>query len=229
MKFSDHLWRQTLPIYHEIINHPFNRELANGTLSRLKFNFYMEQDSYYLIEFAKALATIAGKAPSASLIHNLLNFSQGALIAERELHTNFIKPEYDPENLMMTPACHSYTRHLIATAATATTEEAMAAILPCFWIYREMGREFSEQSIESNPYTLWINTYSSPEFDETAELAISIVDELANQSSPKILKEMQRAFEFSALYEWHFWNDAYKQVTFQTSVYTENLTTNNTG
>lgn len=96
MKFSNTLWQQNAPIYQRIIDHPFNVELAQGTLDQERFLFYIEQDAHYLISFSRALAFIAAWSDS-------------------------------------------YTQFLIATASTASLEEAIAAVLPCFWIYREMG------------------------------------------------------------------------------------------
>lgn len=216
MKFSDTLWQGVKPIYQKIVDHPFNNELAQGTLSYERFIFYMEQDAYYLINFSRALSLIAARASSIDLIHHFLNFAQGALIAERELHAKFLPrgDNFDYKALELSPACLSYSQYLIATAATAPLEEAIAAILPCFWIYREVGRSIASQVIENNPYIRWIETYSSKEFLDVSEKAISILDEVAELSNISLLIRMQKAFEYSSLYEWHFWNDAYNMITF---------------
>ena len=55
MNLSQKAWNQTSHIYNSIIRHPFNQELMHGTLSREKFGYYIEQDSIYLKDFAKAL------------------------------------------------------------------------------------------------------------------------------------------------------------------------------
>lgn len=65
MRFSHALWQQVAPIYQTIIDHPFNRELAEGVLDRGRFLFYLEQDAYYLVRFSRALALIAGRASCA--------------------------------------------------------------------------------------------------------------------------------------------------------------------
>lgn len=215
MKFSDTLWQRTAPIYQRIIDHPFNVELAQGTLDRERFVFYMEQDAYYLIGFSRALAFIAARAGSSKSTHHFLNFSLGALVAERELHAHFLPPNYDCDNIEPSPACMAYTQYLIATAATAPLEEAIAAVLPCFWIYREVGLNIAAHVTEDNPYMCWIDTYSSEEFSEGADLAISILDEIAGQCSADTLVRMENAFEYCSLFEWHFWDDAYNMVIFR--------------
>ena len=218
MKFSNHLWQKIIPLYKAILSLPFNIELANGTLSQERFHFYMQQDSYYLIEFSKTLALIASRSRSSSMVNHFLKFSLGALIAERELHAHFLKSEiHDCNPIEPSPACMGYTRYLMATAASASLEEAMAAVLPCFWIYREVGRNIEKNAQKNNPYALWISTYASQEFSDVVDQAIGIIDDLANQCSPNMLMLMTEAFEYCTLFEWHFWNDAYQMAIFQES------------
>src|SRR5262249_40004333 len=95
MKFSDSLWQQIDPIYKKIIHHPFNVELAQGILDQERFTFYMEQDAYFLLNFSRALAFIGARANSSKLIEPFLNFALGVLIAERELHANFLPSNKD--------------------------------------------------------------------------------------------------------------------------------------
>jgi thiaminase (transcriptional activator TenA) len=215
MKFSDTLWEQIAPIYQSIIYHPFNVELAQGTLDQERFAFYMEQDAFYLVGFSRALAFIAARTDSSKTIRQFLDFSIGALVAERELHTKFLAPNYNSDNFEPSPACIAYVNYLISTAATAPLEEAVAAVLPCFWIYREIGRSIAVHVNENNPYALWIETYSSKEFSEATDRAISVLDEMANQCSANSLDRVKNAFEYSSLFEWHFWDDAFNMVVFR--------------
>jgi thiaminase/transcriptional activator TenA len=214
MKFSEHLWQSTAPVFQRIIQHPFNTELAEGTLNEQRFNFYMAQDSYYLIQFSRALALIAGRSVSSKSIHQFLNFSLGALCAERELHASFLPPHYNLDKIEPSPYCLAYTQYLIATAATASLEEAIAAVLPCFWIYREVGCHIASNSKTNNPYAKWIETYSSEEFSQITNEAISLLDKMAEVSATDALERMKKAFAYSALFEWHFWNDAYSMDVF---------------
>lgn len=218
MKFSESQWNATLPIYNRIIQHPFNTELADGTLDEKRFLFYMEQDAYYLISFSRALALIAGRATSSKTIQQFLNFALGALIAERELHASFLPSNANCDRIEPSPSCLAYTQFLIATSATAPLEEAVAAVLPCFWIYREVGRHIAKHSNDVNPYKRWIETYSSQEFSDATDQAISILDTFATKCSLETLERMQTSFAYSSLYEWHFWNDAYQMITFN-SIY----------
>ena len=220
MKYSTHLWKMIEPLYRQILELPFNKELAAGLLENKRFIFYMQQDSLYLVYFSKALALIAARSNSSRYIKLFLNFSLEALVAERTLHAQFL-PLYEGtqqeqwETQEPSPACLAYTQYLIAKAATAPLEEAVAAILPCFWIYKEVGCQIARSAKKENPYSTWIDTYSSLEFSKATDLAISLVDELAAECSPAQLAIMQRAFEYSSLFEWHFWKDAYEMTVFK--------------
>lgn len=218
MRFSEHLWQSIAPIYQQIIQHPFNIELAEGTLDEKCFIFYMAQDSYYLIHFSRALALIAGRSVSSKTIHQFLNFSLGALCAERELHATFLPSNYSSDKIDPSPSCLAYTQYLIATAATAPLEEAIAAVLPCFWIYREVGCNIAVNCAHNNPYARWIETYSSEEFSHSTNEAIGLLDKIAEGSPTEVLERMKEAFEYSALFEWHFWDDAYGMNIFKDSI-----------
>jgi len=204
-----------LPTYESILNHPFNRELADGTLAMDKFIFYIEQDALYLSNYSKVLASISNRVHSGKLTATFLNFARGALFAEQELHSHFLHGSPKQECIEPSPACLAYTRYLLATVMAASVEEAIAAILPCFWIYQRVGQHILKSTVRNNPYALWINTYASQEFLDATNLAISILDETAEASPPYTLELMERAFQYTFLFEWEFWNDAYKMVRFR--------------
>lgn len=215
MQFSEHLWQITTPIYQQIVQHPFNTELAEGVLDEKCFIFYMAQDSYFLINFSRALALVAGRSITSKTINQFLNFSLGALCSERELHVSFLPSNINTDKIEPSPSCFAYSQYLIATAATATVEEAIAALLPCFWIYREVGLGIARNCQRNNPYIRWIETYTSETYSNVVNQAICLTDELADCCSSEVLDRMKEAFEFSAIFEWHFWDDAYKMRVFR--------------
>lgn len=211
MTFSSKLWEQINPLYQAIVTHPFNVELGKGVLDINKFMFYIKQDAVYLASFSRSLALIAGRSRRSETIQHFLNFSLGAIITERNLQTRYIKPL---EIIEPSPACLGYTQFLLATAAAGSLEEAIAAVLPCFWIYREVGQWIAGFSERDNPYVDWIDTYSSPEFSIGVDQALALLNEVADTASPSEVKRMEKAFEYATIFEWHFWDDAYHMREF---------------
>jgi thiaminase/transcriptional activator TenA len=213
MSFTNNLWRSTLPVYEEILRHPFLTELTNGSLSLEKFLFYMKQDALYLRDFSRALALTGARLPDAEAATAFMGFAHGVFAVERQLHESYFQEYGESLDAEPAPACFAYTQFLLARATTDTHRVAAAALLPCFWIYRDVGQEIvrrAEGSIASNPYARWIEMYSSEGFDEHVNQAIGIVEALGQEAKEDERVEMQRAFERSVRLEWMFWDSAYR-------------------
>ena len=216
-KLSELAWQKSAPVIQAIKSHPFNSELAAGSLAIDKFAYYIEQDTLYLRDFARSLAMIAARAP-LEFIRNFLAFSDSALIAEQEVVHHFFREAFNlQETGKLTPATLAYTSYLLQLSATAPLEVAIAGVLPCFWVYREIGMSIAVDlhlSIDKNPYSRWIETYSSEEFGDEVNKAINIFDTVAILASTPIQNQMIDAFYKSVVFEWHFWNDAYNNAIF---------------
>ena len=210
MSFSQTAWDAVEFTYKSIIEHPFNRELADGTLDKKKFQFYIKQDSLYLIDFARALAITASCASNPEDLVLLLDFSKGAIIAERGLHEFYFQFYGIKLDVKKAPGCFTYTNFLISSATHSSYEESLAALLPCFWIYQEVGLHIHRTSAKNNPYQKWIDMYSGEEFQEVVRKAIDLIDRVAEGANKKQLKKMQEAFITSTRLEWIFWDSAYR-------------------
>ncbi len=66
-----------------------------------------------------------------------------AIEVERELHTSLLGSlgltTADVDATGSGPTTTAYMSYLTAVCATGTYAEAVAAVLPCYWIYREVG------------------------------------------------------------------------------------------
>ena len=168
MTFSDDAWQRIAPLYAAILELPFNRELAAGTLSRERFTFYMLQDAHYLTHFGKALAVTAARAPDADALIQFAGSAREAVVVERALHEGFFRDfGIAPAEAAATepsPTCAHYTHYLVALAHNAPYEVAVAALLPCFWIYWEVGKHLRGVAAPGNPYQAWIDTYADEAF-----------------------------------------------------------------
>ena len=211
MRFVDALWQEITPIYQAIIAHPFNQELTQGTLPRARFEFYMQEDALYLADFGRALAIIAGRSGTPERMLDFVRFAEGAVVVERALHASYFQlfGIREPATLQP-PACFAYTNYLLATVATRSYEEGVAALLPCFWIYREVGTHIHRHAAPDNPYQKWIDTYAGEDFGRLVERAIAIVEETAQETTEAGRRRMREAFVTSSRLEWMFWDAAYR-------------------
>ena len=214
MSFSAQAWQRIGPLYDSILTLPFNQELAAGTLSRERFTFYMLQDAIYLTSFARALAVTAARAPGEDAIIQFAGSARAAVVVERELHAGFFRTfGITPEQAAATepsPTCEHYTHYLLALAHNAPYEVSVAALLPCFWIYWEVGTQLFNIAAADNPYQPWIDTYADEAFAQGVRQVIAISDQVADEATPALRQQMLAAFKRAAQLEWMFWDSAYR-------------------
>jgi thiaminase (transcriptional activator TenA) len=212
--FSAAAWKRNARAYDTIRTMPFNAELAAGTLSEARFKHYITQDAHYLIGFGRALTLAAAKAPSPERLIQFARSAEGAIVVERALHGSFFERYGITSDVFnktpLSPACHHYVSYLIATAYAEPYEVLLGALLPCFWIYAEVGRDIHSRAAAANPYQAWIDTYAGEDFQEAVQRTIAAADEVAATASESLRERMQAAFTRATQLEWIFWDSAYR-------------------
>ena len=212
--FSAAAWQRNQPLYQKILEMPFNTELAAGTLTDSRFRHYMIQDAHYLEGFARALSLASSKGLNADHVVHFAGAAQTAIVVERSLHADYfsrfgISPA-DFAATEPTPACEHYVSYLLSVAALRSFEVTLAALLPCFWIYREVGKHILAHAAAPNPYQAWIDTYAGVEFDKAVDAVIAVTDAVAANASPTGLVAMHHAFSRATQLDWMFWDSAYQ-------------------
>jgi thiaminase/transcriptional activator TenA len=214
MSFSSDAWAANAALYENIRRMPFNAELADGTLPAAKFRHYIVQDAHYLIAFGRALAVAAAKADDPDGIVQFSEAAKVAIIVERALHADyFVRFGVSADDFSaapLSPVCHHYCSWLLATAWSKPYPVVLAALLPCFWIYAEIGRDILGRAARPNPYDSWIDTYAGEEFHAAVRAVIETTDRVAEKASPEMLAGMHRAFSKATQLEWMFWDSAYR-------------------
>jgi thiaminase/transcriptional activator TenA len=211
MKWSEQAWKEAEPIYARILELDFIHELIAGTLSREKFLFYLRQDALYLVGFGKALAGIAAKLDNVEHSQAFLSFAGDCMAVERALHESYLGREKLPEQIEPSPTCLLYTSYILKQVHDAPLEVAMAAVLPCFWVYKEVGDYIlAKQNKNDNPYQAWIDTYGGDEFAAAVQKAIDICDEVAVSRTEAQRQAMIKAYVLCTKMEWMFWDSAWK-------------------
>ena len=207
-KWSQEAWEAAAPAYNKILELPFIKELTDGSLSRERFLFYIRQDSLYIAEYFRVLANIASRLGRNDHAAAFIAFAADGVAVEKALHEVYLHGER-LEDMQMSTACNLYTSWLKSHSYTPV-EVAAAAILPCFWVYKEVGETiYRSQTGGDNPYKAWIDCYGDPAFEESNKLAISICDDLAEAATPEIRRAMIAAFTEATNMEWLFWHTAY--------------------
>jgi thiaminase (transcriptional activator TenA) len=214
-KFCEQAWGRTAGLRRAVHNLPFNVQLAQGSLSRERFCFYIQQDAIYLGQFSRVLNITAAKAPDTSTLQSFTQFSLGAITVEQALHEHYLRQfALDPAAtgcVEPAPDCFAYTSFLLATAYHEPWEVAIAALLPCFRIYWDVGLTIASRAKPDNPYRAWIDTYADENFGQAVHSLMEIVDGAATGAkvSSAVRERMLAAYGRAVQYEYLFWDGAY--------------------
>jgi thiaminase/transcriptional activator TenA len=88
----------------------------------------------------------------------------------------------------------------------APFHEAVATLLPCYWIYWEVGKALERAGSAEPLYQRWIGTYASDEFGAVVQAVLEATDRIAERRSPEERRVMLRHFVTTSRYEWMFWD-----------------------
>jgi thiaminase/transcriptional activator TenA len=216
LRFSEELWSHGAATYAGILRHRFLTGLTDGSLDRQAFRYFVIQDSHYLRGYARALALVAARATDPEEVALFAGHASEAIEVEKGLHVSLLAglglSPGDVEAHGAGPTTTAYTSYLLAVCATGTYAEAVAAVLPCYWVYREVGRELLARSSPDPLYAQWIASYGSPEFDAVVESVLAVTDGLGDDLGPSERQRCHRHFATTTRYEWMFWDAAYRQL-----------------
>jgi thiaminase/transcriptional activator TenA len=214
-RFTDQLWSGAADIYDAILAHPFLTGLTDGSLPADAFAFYVVQDALYLRSYAQALAAVSSRAPDTAGIEMFARHAADIVAVERSLHDSLLADlGIDPasaDTAEPAPTTLAYTSYLLATIRGGTYAEGAGAVLPCYWIYWEVGKELLRQGSPEPRYQQWIGTYGSDDYGDVVRDVIAVTDRLAADLGPAERALVHRHFRTTSRYEWMFWEMGYRR------------------
>ncbi|MTD31154.1 thiaminase II [Planomicrobium sp. YIM 101495] len=212
MTFCEEVRTENNGLWEASFDHPFVKGIADGTLPLDVFRFYVLQDSYYLTHFAKVQALGAVKATDLETTKSFAHHAGQTCEAELALHASFMElldvTEADKKNFEPSPSAYAYVSHMYR-AAEGDLADVLAAILPCYWLYWEIGERLKDAKPDHPIYDRWIGTYGSEWFGELVNEQIGRMNELADKLPQERRNELKTHFRRSVYYEWHFWQQAW--------------------
>jgi len=210
MSWTKKVWEASLPIYERIIAHPFIKELADGSLATEKFVRYIAQDEIYIKNYGEEMFLLADMMPNEQMREMFRAYAKEGMEAEGAMHNLLIERfgiDTAVEASVVTKGYMAHTRSHIESGSLAL---AMAAMLPCMWIYNEVGLYiWRHRNPNPNPYAEWVATYASADFTEGTKLILDLCDRIAQEATEEEREKMREAYLIAAEYEWAFWNWGY--------------------
>jgi thiaminase (transcriptional activator TenA) len=213
--FTSELWDGIADIYSAILAHPFVTGLADGSLPRESFEFYVIQDALYLRKYAQALAAVAARAPEPAATEMFARHAAGIVSAELILHDSLLADlgieQGQVGQTREAPTTLAYTSYLIATTSMGSYGDGVAAVLPCYWIYAEVGKHLLTLGSPNPSYQRWIDTYGAGDFEAEVREVIGAADNLADGLAAPERDRFRRHFNTTSRYEWMFWDMGYRR------------------
>jgi thiaminase (transcriptional activator TenA) len=212
---TDELWQGITGIYDAILSHPFLTGLTDGSLPPGAFACYVAQDALYLKDYARALAALASRAPDAAGTEMFARHAANVTGVEQSLHRSLL-PELgiDADAAAMAepaPTNLAYTSYLLATVRGGSYAEGVGVVLPCYWIYWEVGKELLRRGSPDPRYQRWIDTYGGEDFGQVVREVLAVADRLGPDLGPAERALVHRHFRVTSRYEWMFWDMGYRQ------------------
>ena len=194
-----------------IYAHPFNQQLFSGTLSKNSFGSYLQDDFYYLHHYALMLQQLSQRLHSYNLLKlsEQLNYMGTGIIEEEQaMHQHYIQfyVEQKPSKAIV-----QYVEFLQNQVHEQPLYVALCSILPCFWIYYQLGQQAMKIIQNNNVYQSWIHTYTGNSFVQATLDLVDNVNNLAATASAHLRKEMKVAFMKAATHELTFFDAIIEQ------------------
>ncbi|MFW7400132.1 MAG: bifunctional hydroxymethylpyrimidine kinase/phosphomethylpyrimidine kinase [Rothia mucilaginosa] len=204
------LWAAGGETWRQILDLPFVRALGDGTLDEDLFSFYLDQDALYLRDYSRALATLSARADTAEAQVHWAAGAHEAIAAESQLHEGWLANRARLGG--PSPITMGYTNFLRASAAGEDYVVGAAAILPCYWLYEEVGAVLSSQNHADHPYAEWLSMYGGEEFAADVARSLAEVERAFEAASPAQRVRAARAYLSACVYEREFFDQAHRAL-----------------
>ena len=203
-------WDAALPIYNQILDHPFIKELAAGTLAPDKFDRYLAQDELYVGNYGRQMFELAELIPDPVQHDMFYAFAKEGIEGEKAMHALLIDRFGIDTQVLPSPITADYNAHTQAAIGTGSKEIGLAAMLPCMWVYNEVGQHILRiASVEGNPYREWIHEYGNDAFTEGVNAVLRLADSYAAGASADVRARMTAEFVAATRFESFFWDYGY--------------------
>ena len=155
--FSTVAWHRTARVREAIDALPLLHQLSDATLAEETFRHYLAQDALYLADYGRVLAAAAAQAQASEEMAFWAQAAREVVEVERQLHATHVT---DLTAAEPSPTTVAYTSYLLSLATAGNYPVLAAGILPCFWVYADVGTRLKAAvgDLGTPPYGDWIAT-----------------------------------------------------------------------
>ena len=217
MKFTDQLREVTNESWSQSLNHRFVQGIVKGDLPLETFKYYILQDIYYLKHYGKIHAIAASQAEDFKITAILADKARFTAEAELTVHNEHAEilniTQEDIDNFKPAPTAYAYTSHLYRATMYGNLAHSVAAMLPCYWLYADIGKVNENATPEPEIYRNWIKMYASDWFQDSTNEMIDLLNTLVEEMNEQEKEKVKEQFIIAKEYELHFWEMSYTHET----------------
>lgn len=208
----------SLDAWTGFVQHPFVLGLADGSLPRDGFVWFMKQDYLFLRHYARIWAQAAA-SPDTTFdeITTLVDMSR-SIAQEAELHKRLCRESLDVSETELehgtteSAATLAYTRFVLDTGRSSDVLDLLVAVSPCMVGYAQVGRWLAHHRSATlkQDYVEWIEAYASDDFQQAARKAMQLIEARAARDdlSPDRMRKLQRIWNAACRLEAGMWDEA---------------------
>jgi len=209
-RLSQKVWEK------ELFTSPFLLDLYDGNLPRQKFAQYLIQDYHYLGGLARAMAMAAARTQDLFTIKAFYTHMKITIDYEYprvwKMMTRFGVRKTDLEKSLPKPGTIAYTNFLFDTCAKSSPAEVVAAIYPCNFSYREIGKKIRpalKKYYHVPEAYISFNLFQRRVFTESATNTLKVLAKGAARATREYETKILEKFYAATKFERGFWDQNY--------------------
>lgn len=137
-------------------------------------------------------------------------YSLSGTDSEQQLHQLLIDRFGIESTAQPSAVTAAYSAHEKQALETGRYELALAAMLPCIWVYNRVGLYIlGIAELEGNPYRDWIEAYGDESYTREVDYMLEVIDAWAAEKDRQTRDAMTSQFLTSLLFEYDFWDYGY--------------------
>ncbi|EDO18064.1 hypothetical protein Kpol_1045p51 [Vanderwaltozyma polyspora DSM 70294] len=203
------------PHWNSYVNHDFVKQVAQGTIAPKKFQFFIEQDYSYLVDYGKVYCIAASKAPNLDEVEKALAIV-GNIRREMGEHENRLKEVFGVkdnsyfENIQKGPALKNYSRYFSDVAKRGNWQDLVTSLSPCLMGYGQALINHKDYVVknEGNVYYEWCQVYSSTWYHEGMEKGKQLLNQIASTYPKENIEVLVNIYAQVCELETKFWDAA---------------------
>ncbi|SPO27724.1 related to THI21 - Hydroxymethylpyrimidine phosphate kinase, involved in the last steps in thiamine biosynthesis [Ustilago trichophora] len=208
----------SIDVWTSFVQHPFVLGLADGSLARDGFEWFMKQDYLFLRHYARIWAQAAASPDNTfEEISTLAELSR-AMAEEAQLHLRICHESFGisaaelEHETIESAATLAYTRFVLDTGRSSDSLELLVAVSPCMVGYAQVGlwaAQNRKPDVDKD-YAAWIEAYAGDEFQSVVQRAMRLIEDKAalDPPSPERLRKLQKIWNAACRLEAGMWDEA---------------------